>query len=72
MNVGKDIMGTMSNTLILAFAGGSLTTMMIIYGYQLQTLQFLNLQEVVIDMIQGFFRKYRNNSNSTINSIHND
>jgi uncharacterized membrane protein len=54
MNVGKDIMGTMSNTLILAFAGGSLTTMMIIYGYQLQTLQFLNLQEVVIDIVQGF------------------
>lgn len=54
MNVGKDIMGTMSNTLILAFAGGSLTTMMIVYGYQLQTLQFLNLQEVVVDMIQGF------------------
>ncbi len=54
MNVGKDIMGTMSNTLILAFAGGSLTTMMLIYGYQLQPLQFLNLQEIAIEMIQGF------------------
>ncbi|WDV45348.1 YibE/F family protein [Clostridiaceae bacterium M8S5] len=54
MNVGKDIMGTMSNTLILAFAGGSLTTMMLMYGYQLQTIQFLNLQEVAIEMIQGF------------------
>lgn len=54
MNVGKDIMGTMSNTLILAFAGGSLTTMMLMYGYQLQPLQFLNLQEVAIEMIQGF------------------
>ncbi|GKH50854.1 hypothetical protein CE91St46_19650 [Eubacteriales bacterium] len=27
MNVGKDMMGTMSNTLILAFAGGSLGTL---------------------------------------------
>ena len=25
MNVGKDMMGTMANTLILAFAGGSLS-----------------------------------------------
>lgn len=54
MNVGKDIMGTMSNTLILAFAGGSLTTIMLMYGYQLQPLQFLNLQEIAIDLIQGF------------------
>jgi len=54
MNVGKDIMGTMSNTLILAFTGGSLTTIMLMYGYQLKYLQFINLQDIAIDMIQGF------------------
>ncbi len=32
MNIGKDIMGTMTNTLILAFAGSSLTTIMMVSG----------------------------------------
>lgn len=31
MNVGKDMMGTMSNTLILAFAGSSINTLVSIY-----------------------------------------
>mgnify|MGYP000281948773 CR=1 FL=1 len=35
MNVGKDMMGTMSNTLILAFAGGSLNTLVFIFAYEL-------------------------------------
>src|SRR5699024_11009720 len=33
INVGKDMMGTMSNTLILAFAGGSINTFIYIYSY---------------------------------------
>ncbi len=34
MNIGKDIMGTMANTLILAYMGGSLSTvlLMLVYG----------------------------------------
>lgn len=53
MTIGKDVMGTMSNTLILAFAGSSFTLMILIYGYQLQYLQFINLQSISIELIQG-------------------
>lgn len=53
MRIGKDVMGTMSNTLILAFAGSSLPLMMLIYGYKLQYLQFINLQSISTEFIQG-------------------
>jgi uncharacterized membrane protein len=33
MNVGKDIMGTMANTLILAYAGGAMYVMIMIAAY---------------------------------------
>ena len=35
MNIGKDAMGTMANTLILAFAGASFNTLLLfqVYGY---------------------------------------
>lgn len=33
MNVGKDIMGTMANTLILAYVGAGSPLLMTLYGY---------------------------------------
>ena len=42
MNVGKDMMGTMANTLILAFAGGSLSELLLDYAYNLPYLQIVN------------------------------
>lgn len=53
MNIGRDIMGTMSNTLILAFAGSSLTIMVIIALYQLSYLHFINLNLLAVEIIQG-------------------
>lgn len=40
LNIGKDMIGTMSNTLILAYAGTALNTMLclIAYGYQMEQL----------------------------------
>jgi uncharacterized membrane protein len=35
MNVGKDIMGTMANTLILAFTGASLSIMILLMAYNM-------------------------------------
>ena len=37
MNVGTDMIGTMTNTLILALAGGSLTTVILIYSATIKT-----------------------------------
>lgn len=53
LNIGKDMIGTMSNTLILAFAGTALTTMisLIAYGYQFQ--QLLSSDYMAIELTQG-------------------
>lgn len=53
MNVGKDMMGTMSNTLILAFVGGSLSTLVLNYAYSLPFLQLINGYNIGIEIMQG-------------------
>lgn len=53
MNIGKDIIGTMSNTLILAFAGGSLNTIIMLYASNMSTNQIMNLDVLCIEVIQG-------------------
>lgn len=53
MNIGRDIIGTMSNTLILAFAGGSLTTLILIYSSNMNSTRFLNLDIIGTEVIQG-------------------
>lgn len=53
INVGKDMMGTMSNTLILAFVGGSITTLMLNYAYNLSANQLINSYNIGIEIMQG-------------------
>ncbi len=53
MNIGKDIMGTMSNTLILAFAGSSLNMILFIIAYGMPYRQIVNLDFLVAEIIQG-------------------
>lgn len=53
MNVGKDMMGTMSNTLILAFFGGSLNVALLIHAYGMPLLQLLNMDELCIQVVQS-------------------
>ncbi len=53
MNVGKDIMGTMANTLILAFAGSSLSLMILLMAYEVPYLRVINLNMVSTEIIQG-------------------
>jgi len=53
MNIGRDIMGTMSNTLILAFAGSSVTVMVIIALYRFPYIQLINLNLLALEIVQG-------------------
>lgn len=53
ITVGKDMMGTMSNTLILAFTGGSINTLVFIYAYDYQYRQIINMYSVGIELMQG-------------------
>ncbi|HEX3026925.1 MAG TPA: YibE/F family protein [Clostridia bacterium] len=53
MRVGRDMMGTMSATLILAYAGGSINTLIIIYAYSMPYLQYINGYDIGINILSG-------------------
>ncbi len=54
MNVGRDIMGTMSNTLILAYAGSSLPLMLLIASQKnAPMLKILNLNLIVTEIARA-------------------
>ena len=53
MHVGRDMMGTDSNTLILAFAGGSVSMLVLDYAYALPYQQIINSNNIGIAIMQG-------------------
>jgi uncharacterized membrane protein len=53
ISVGRDMIGTMSNTLILAFIGNSVNTMVVIYAYAFPYLQVINTYSIGIEILRG-------------------
>lgn len=53
LRVGRDMMGTDSNTLILAFAGSSVSTLLLEYSYNLPYQQIINSNNIGIAIMQG-------------------
>lgn len=53
LRVGRDMMGTDSNTLILAFAGSSVSTLLLDYAYDLSYQQIINSNNIGIAIMQG-------------------
>ncbi len=53
MKIGRDAMGTMANTLVLAYVGGSLNMMVLIYSYGVSFNQLMNTDFVIIEMIRA-------------------
>ena len=53
MNIGRDAMGTMANTLILAFAGSSLNTLLLCQVYDYPLIQIFNADAIAVEMIRG-------------------
>lgn len=53
MNLGRDMIGTMSNTLIFAFTGGALTTMLVFFSYGIQFHQLLSSDYLTVELAQG-------------------
>ena len=53
MNIGRDAMGTMANTLILAFAGSSLNMLILVQTYEIPFLQLINTDYICIEVIQS-------------------
>lgn len=53
LNIGKDMIGTMSNTLILAFAGTALNTMISLLAFGYEFRQLLSSDYIAIELAQG-------------------
>ena len=53
LRVGRDMMGPDSNTLILAFAGSSVSTLLLDYSYNLPYQQIINSNNIGIAIMQG-------------------
>lgn len=52
MNVGRDIIGTMSNTLILVYLGSSMP--LVLLGSNIDIAKFFNLNQVVAEILSAF------------------
>lgn len=53
MQIGRDMIGTMSNTLILAYVGSSVNTLIIIYAYQYSAHQIFGMYSIGIEIMQS-------------------
>ena len=53
MNIGRDTMGTMANTLILAFVGSAFNLLILFQVYKYPMIQILNSDMIVIEILQG-------------------
>jgi len=53
MNIGRDIMGTMANTLILAYIGSSLSVVLLLTAYSTSLTALINREMVVVEILQA-------------------
>lgn len=54
ISIGEDMIGTMCQTLILAFVGSSLATFLVLISYGTQVEQFLSSDYIAIEIVQAF------------------
>ncbi len=53
MNIGTDAIGTMTNTLILAYIGSSLAVVLLLTAYNKEALLLFNLEMIVVEILQA-------------------
>ena len=53
MNVGRDIMGTMANTLLLAYVGGAIPLLLLLMGSDIAWLRIINMDLMVTEFVRG-------------------
>lgn len=53
MNVGRDIMTTMSNTLILAYTGAALPLMLLFMAYETSVVKIMNLDLIATEIVRA-------------------
>jgi len=52
MEIGKDMMGTMSNTLVLAYIGSSLSVVLLLIAYNNNLVELFNKEMIVVEILQ--------------------
>ncbi|MGP1569561.1 MAG: YibE/F family protein [Eubacteriales bacterium] len=53
MNIGRDAIGTMTNTLILAYIGGSLATVILLVATNKNLLFLFNMEMILVEILQS-------------------
>ncbi len=53
MNIGRDVMGTMANTLVLAYIGSSLCSILLRISYTNSMRLFLNSEGIIVELLQA-------------------
>ncbi|MHB8065872.1 MAG: YibE/F family protein [Ruminiclostridium sp.] len=53
ISIGRDIMGTMANTLILAYIGSSLSVVLLLVSYNSSFIELLNKEMIVVEILQA-------------------
>lgn len=53
LRVGRDVMGTMSNTLILAYTGGSVPLLLIFLAYETPMIQIVNFDHIATEIVRA-------------------
>lgn len=54
MNLGKDIMGTMANTLILAYTGASMSLLIVIQAHNVSFNRVINMDSIATEIVRVF------------------
>lgn len=53
LNIGKDLIGTMANTLVLAYIGGSLGSLLVMITYSTGITQMINREMIAVEILQA-------------------
>jgi uncharacterized membrane protein len=51
IEIGRDVMGTMANTLVLAYIGNSLSIVLLLIAYSTSTIGLLNREMIVVEIL---------------------
>lgn len=52
-NIGRDMIGTMANTLILAYVGSSIVTLMVFLGHNVNFSYIISLQDISVEILRA-------------------
>jgi uncharacterized membrane protein len=53
VTIGRDMLGTMANTLVLAYIGSSLTCVLLMVAYNANLQQVINKEVIIADILQA-------------------